>query len=109
MKKLILIIAVLFCIGVKAQTVDTVQHAIQVKPYVINSIKKDTVFQTKVERVWGGLYDTTITSYVILYDRCGRNVGEENVILPYSFLYAWRTRQEAENYILTFLGLQRKQ
>lgn len=111
MKKYILIIAVLFCtsaFSAKSQRVDSVQHAVQVKPLVFNAINKDTIFQAKVERMWSGLHDTTITTYIIFYDRKARKVGEENVVLPYSFLQSWTQKVQAENYILTFLGLQKR-
>jgi hypothetical protein len=108
MKKYILIIAVLFCVNAKAQTIDTVKHSVLVKPTVINSLQKDTIYQVKIERVWGGLYDTSITTYIVLYDRKAKKVGETNVTLPYSFLKAWKEPLVAYNFIITSLGLQKK-
>lgn len=108
MKKALILIGLALSLNASAQQVDTVKNAIQVKPVVINSIKKDTVSQTKIERIWVGLHDSTLNSYVILYNRKGINVYEENVIIPFSLLSTWKNIYDVENYIIAFFGLQRR-
>jgi len=109
MKKYILIIAVLFCTTVKAQKIDTVKNAIQVKAVVINSLKKDTCYQVSWS-VFGINRNDTLgaNSYVQLFDRKAKKVGELNVVIPYSVLSVWLDDVVIDNYILKFLGLQKK-
>lgn len=108
MKKCILIIAVLFCTSVTAQ-VDTVKNAIQVQPVVVNSLQKDTCYQLTWIVFGVNRNDTSgANSYVCLYDRKAKKVGELNVPIPYSVLSAWLDDVVIDNYILTFLGLKKK-
>lgn len=108
MKKYILILGFAFLtLNAQAQ-IDTVKNAIQVQPLIINALNKDTIYQARVENMWGSPYDTSINTHVVVYDRDGKNVGERNVILPYSFLLAWKDKAMVDNYIITFLGLKKR-
>ena len=107
MKKYILIIAVLFCTSASAQ-LDTVKGAIAVKPLVFNAVKKDTVHQVKVERMWASSTDTSVTTYVILYDRKGNQIYEQNTIVPYAFWVASKDKTLVDDYIIKSLGLSKK-
>lgn len=107
MKHLLLIGFAFLTLNATAQ-IDSVKNAVQVQPLIINALNKDTIYQARVENMWGSPYDTSINTHVVVYDRKGKNVGERNVILPYSFLVAWTNKSMVDNYILTFLGLKKK-
>jgi hypothetical protein len=108
MKKYILIIAVLFCTSASAQ-IDTVKNALLVKPVVVNSLQKDTCYQVTWSVFGVNRKDTSgANSYVQLFDRKAKRVGELNVAIPYSVLSVWLDDVVIDNYILTFLGLQKK-
>lgn len=108
MKKCILIIAVLFCTSVTAQ-VDTFKNAIQVQPVVVNVMQKDTCYQVAWSVFGVNRNDTSgANSYVQLFDRKAKKVGELNVPIPYSVLSVWLDDVVIDNYILTFLGLKKK-
>ena len=110
MKKLILLVAIFAATTVQAQKVDTVKNAIQVKPVVVNYLQKDTCFQVSWSVFGVNRNDTTgANSYVQLYDRKGKRVSEMNVRIPYSVLSVWLDDVVIDNYILTFLGLQKRQ
>ena len=111
MKKYILIILVLFCTSIKAQKVDSVATAVQIKPLVINAIQKDTAYQF----TWRGIdivNDTskTMTTYVQIFDRKGKKVGESNVIVPASVVRQWMSggKQAIDEFILKFYGLTKR-
>lgn len=54
--------------------------------------------------------DTTgANSHVQLFDRKAKKVGELNIPIPYSVLAVWLYDIVIDNYILTFLGLQKLQ
>ena len=109
MKHLITMIAVLFCTSTQAQKIDTVKNAIQVKPVVVNALQKDTCFQVGWSVFGISRNDTTgANSYVQLFDRKGKRVSEINVRIPYSVLSVWLDDIVIDNYILTFLGLQKR-
>lgn len=109
MKKLILFAAIFAATNLQAQKVDTVKNAIQVKPVVVNSLKKDTCYQVSWAVFGINRNDTTgANSYVQLFDRVGKKVGEMNVPIPYSVLSVWLDDIVVDNYILTFLGLQKR-
>lgn len=107
MKHLLLIGFAFFTLNASAQ-IDTVKGSIQVQPVVVNALNKDTIYQARVENMWGSPYDTSINSHVVMYDKKGSKVGGTNVILPYSFLLAWTNKAMVDNYILSFLGLKKK-
>lgn len=110
MKKLILFAAIFAALSATAQTVDTVKNAIQVKPVVVNALQKDTCFQVGWSVFGVNRNDTTgANSYVQLFDRKGKRVSEMNVRIPYSVLSVWLEDIVIDNYILTFLGLQKRQ
>lgn len=108
MKNYILIIAVLFCTSASAQ-IDTVKNAIQVQPVVINAMQKDTCYQVTWSVFGVNRNDTSgANSYVQLFDRKAKRVGELNIPIPYSVLKVWLEDIVIDNYILTFLGLKKK-
>ena len=107
MKHLLLIGFAFLALNASAQ-IDSVKNAVQVHPLIINALNKDTIYQARVENMWGSPYDTSINTHVVVYDRKGKNVGERNVILPYSFLVVWTNKSMVDNYILTFLGLKKR-
>jgi hypothetical protein len=109
MKKYILIIAVLFCTNLQAQSIDTVKNAIQVKPVVVSSFLKDTCYQVSWAVFGINRNDTTGgNSYVQLYDRVGKKVSELNIPIPYGTLRKWLDDIVIDDYILKYLGLQKK-
>lgn len=108
MKKLLFILLTTLSLNTKAQKIDTVKNSALVKPMVINSINRDTIYQIRVERVWGDVFDTTATTYVVFYDRKSKKVGETNVVLPYSFLFAWKEKSMVNDFVILSLGLQKK-
>jgi len=109
MKKYILIIAVLFCTSATAQKIDTVKNAILVQPVVINALVKDTCYQLSWNVFGISRNDTTgSNSYVQLYSRTGKRIQEMNVRIPYSILSVWLDDVVIDNYILQFLGLQKR-
>lgn len=111
MKHLLFIIGLAFTLNASAQKVDSIPLAIQIKPLVINAIKKDTAYQV----TWRGIdivNDTTksLTTYVQVWDRQGRQVGESNVIVPAEIVRQWmnKGRYAIDNFILTFYGLVKR-
>lgn len=109
MKKLIAIAAIFAATTVKAQKVDSVKNAIQVQPVVVNVLQKDTCFQVSWSVFGINRKDTTgANSYVQLYDRKAKKVGEMNIAIPYSVLSVWLDDIVIDNYILTFLGLKKR-
>lgn len=109
MKKYILIIAVLFCTSVKAQHIDTVINAIIVKPVVVNQMQKDTCYQVTWSVFGVNRNDTSgASSYVQLYSRVGKKVGELNIPIPYKVLSVWLHDVVIDDYILKILGLSKK-
>ena len=115
MKKLLFILSIFAALTAKANTADTlkvdsVKNAIQVKPVVINYLQKDTCYQVGWSVFGVNRNDTTgANSYVQLFDRKGKRVSEMNVRIPYSVLSVWLDDVVIDNYILKFLGLQKRQ
>ena len=111
MKKLLLVFGLLFSTLINAQT-DTsgvIKNAIQVQPVVINALAKDTCYQLTWS-VFGIQRDTVpANSYVQLYDRKAKRIQEMNVAIPYSVLKIWLDDSVIDDYILTFLGLKKRQ
>ena len=109
MKKLLLFAAIFAATNLQAQKVDTVKNAIQVKPVVVNSLKKDTCYQVSWAVFGINRNDTTgANSYVQLYDRVGKKVSELNIPIPYSVLSNWLGDIVIDDYILKFLTLQKR-
>lgn len=112
MKKLLLGFCLLFSTLINAQT-DTsgiVKNAIQVQPVVVNYLAKDTCYQLTWS-VFGINRNDTVSganSYVQLYSRTGKRVQEMNVHIPYSVLSVWLEDKIIDDYILTFLGLKKR-
>ena len=111
MKHILTSLAILFAVTTQAQKVDSIPNAIQIKPLVVNAIKKDTAYQM----LWRGIdiqNDTTksLTTYVQVFDRTGRQVGESNVIVPAEIVRQWmnKGRYAIDNFILTFYGLTKR-
>lgn len=108
MKHILTAIAILFAVSTQAQKIDTVKNAIQVQPVVVNALSKDTCYQLSWN-VFGIQRDTVpANSYVQLYDRKGKRVSEMNVPIPYSVLSVWLEDKIIDDYILTFLGLKKR-
>jgi hypothetical protein len=108
MKKYIFILAILFATQSQAQ-VDTVKNAIQVKPVVVNSLQKDTCYQVSWSVFGVNRNDTSgASSYVQLFNRKAKKVGELNVPIPYSVLSVWLDDKVIDDYILTILGLAKR-
>ena len=109
MKKYILTIAVLFCTSVKSQKVDTVKHALQVKPVVVNTLNKDTLYQVGWSVFGLSRNDTSgANSFVQLYNRNGKKIGELNVPIPYAVTSIWLDDAVIDSFILKFLGLTKR-
>lgn len=100
-----------FSLNASAQKVDSIPTAVQIKPIVINAILKDTAYQL----TWRGIdivNDTSksMTTYVQVFDRKAKKVGESNVIVPASVVRQWMSggKQAIDNFILTFYGLTKR-
>ena len=112
MKKVLLGMCLLFSIVTNAQTDTTgvIKNAIQVQPIQINALTKDSVYQVGWSVFGISRNDTTgANSYVQLFDRKGKRVSEMNVRIPYSVLSVWLEDKIIDDYILTFLGLKKRQ
>lgn len=111
MKQILTTIAILFAVTTQAQKIDTVKNAIQVQPVVVNALSKDTCYQVTWS-VFGLNRNDTVSganSYVQLYDRKAKRIQEMNVHIPYSVLSVWLEDKVIDDYILTFLGLKKRQ
>lgn len=109
MKKYILIIAVLFCIQGKAQSIDTVRSSIQIMPYVVDAIKKDTAFQFTVSVFDLKINDTLpANSYIEFFDRRAQKIKADNVAIPYSVLLGLPNHAVIYNYIMQVTGLVKR-
>jgi len=108
MRKLLIIIGLAFTLNASAQ-IDTVKNAIQVQPIVVNAMQKDTCYQVSWSVFGVNRNDTSgANSYVQLFDRVGKKVGEMNIPIPYSVLSVWLDDKVIDDYILTFLGLKKR-
>jgi len=110
MKHIHTLIGLAFSLNASAQ-VDSIPTAVQIKPIVINAIQKDTAYQV----TWKGIdivNDTSksMTTYVQVFDRKGKKVGESNVIVPASVVRQWMNggKQAIDTFILTFYGLTKR-
>lgn len=108
MKHLLLIGFAFLALNATAQ-IDSVKNAIQVQPVVVNAMQKDTVYQVTWSVFGVNRNDTSgANSYVQLYDRKAKRVGELNIPIPYKVLSVWLDDKVIDDYILTFLGLKKK-
>lgn len=111
MKKLLTLIFVLVNLSVFGQKIDTVKNAILVKPVVVNSLNKDTLYQFTVDVFGLKLKDTAAgaNTYIAFYDRKAKKIGEKNVPLPAKVVNEWSIDDNSViNYILSILGLQKR-
>ena len=109
MKKYITILALCFATSLKAQQVDTVANAIQVKPVLYNALLKDTVYQVSWTVLGIPRHDTSgANSYVQLFDRKAKSIGQMNIQIPNAVIVAWLNDTIIDDYILKYLGLQKK-
>ena len=108
MKHLLLIGFAFLTLNASAQ-IDSVKNAIQVQPVVVNAMQKDTCYQVTWSVFGVNRNDTSgANSYVQLYSRTGKRVGELNITIPYKVLSVWLDDKVIDDYILTFLGLKKK-
>ena len=109
MKKYITILALCFATSLKAQQVDTVANAIQVKPVLYNALLKDTVYQVSWTVLGIPRHDTSgANSYVQLFDRKAKSIGQMNIWIPNAVIVAWLNDTIIDDFILKYLGLQKK-
>jgi hypothetical protein len=109
MKKYITILALCFATSLKAQQVDTVANAIQVKPLLYNALLKDTVYQVSWTVLGIPRHDTSgANSYVQLFDRKAKSIGQMNIQIPNAIITLWTSDNIIDDYILKFLGLLKK-
>ena len=109
MKKYILIAALFAATTTKAQQVDTVANAIQVKPVLYNALLKDTCYQVTWSVFGVNRNDTSgANSYVQLFDRKAKSIGQMNIWIPNSIISIWLNDTIIDDYILKYLGLQKK-
>ena len=110
MKKILSIIAVLFCLSATAQKIDSVKASIQIQPVVVNVMVRDTAYQL----IWSANSLSRDTSlpvpfYVAMYDRKGIKVIDFNVIIPSSVIAQWGTSDTIiDDYILNKYGLKKR-
>jgi hypothetical protein len=110
MKKSLSIIAVLFCLTVSAQKIDTVKAAMQIQPIVTNAIAKDTAYQVS----WQANSITRDTSApvifsIVFYSRKGVRVSDINLNIPANIIQQWGTSDTIiDDYILAKYGLKRR-
>lgn len=117
MKKLIFCISILVSISAYSQVdtakkvnfLDTIKNAILIKPVVVDAIKKDTAYQVTWS-LFGISRDTTqgCNSYVQIFDRKAKKISDLNIPITAATLAAWGSDIVIDNYILTFLGLEKK-
>ena len=109
MKKYITILALCFAIKANSQQVDTVANAIQVKPVLYNALLKDTVYQVSWTVLGIPRHDTSgANSYVQLFDRKAKSIGQMNIQIPNAIITLWTSDNIIDDYILKYLGLQKK-
>jgi hypothetical protein len=110
MKKVLSIIAVLFCLSASAQKVDTVKAAIQIQPIIVNQFNKDTAYQL----IWSANSLSRDTSlpvpfYVAIFDRKANKVLDFNVTIPAYVIAQWGTSDTIiDDYILNKYGLKKR-
>jgi|GEM_PF-4149371 len=109
MKKLFTILLVAVAYNVSAQKVDTVYKAIQITPIVVNALKKDTAYQL-TWRIDGVHRNDSLpaTSQVHVFDRKGRRIMQDEVIIPASVLAVWLANTVIDDYIMAFYGLTKR-
>jgi hypothetical protein len=109
MKQTLTTLAILFALSTQAQKVDSVKHALQVKPVVINTLNKDTLYQVGWSVFGLSRNDTSgANSFVQLYNRNGKKIGELNVPIPYAVTSIWLDDAVIDSFILKFLGLTKR-
>ena len=109
MKHILTIGFAFLTLNASAQKIDTVKNALLVQPVVVNALQKDTCYQVTWSVFGVNRNDTTgANSYVCLYDRKAKKVGELNVPIPYSVLSVWLDDKIIDDYILTFLNLKKR-
>jgi hypothetical protein len=109
MKQVLFIAALFAATTTKAQQVDTVANAIQVKPVLYNALLKDTVYQVSWTVLGIPRHDTSgANSYVQLFDRKAKSIGQMNIQIPNAVIVAWLNDTIIDDYILKYLGLQKK-
>jgi hypothetical protein len=109
MKKYITILALCFATSLKAQQVDTVANAIQVKPVLYNALLKDTVYQVSWTVLGIPRHDTSgANSYIQLFDRKAKSIGQMNIQIPNAIITLWTSDNIIDDYILKYLGLLKK-
>jgi hypothetical protein len=109
MKQVLLILGLAFTLNAQAQQVDTVANAIQVKPVLYNALLKDTVYQVSWTVLGIPRHDTSgANSYVQLFDRKAKSIGQMNIWIPNAIITLWLNDTIIDDYILKYLGLQKK-
>ena len=109
MKQVLFIAALFAATSTQAQQVDTVANAIQVKPVLYNALLKDTVYQVSWTVLGIPRHDTSgANSYIQLFDRKAKSIGQMNIQIPNAVIVAWLNDTIIDDYILKFLGLQKK-
>ena len=109
MKQVLLIIGLAFTLNASAQQVDTVANAIQVKPVLYNALLKDTVYQVSWTVLGIPRHDTSgANSYIQLFDRKAKSIGQMNIFIPNAVITLWLNDTIIDDYILKYLGLQKK-
>ena len=109
MKHTLIILALCFAIKANSQSIDTVKNAIQVKPVLYNALLKDTVYQVSWTVLGIPRKDTSgANSYVQLFDRKAKNIGQMNIWIPNSIISIWLNDTIIDDYILKYLSLQKK-
>ena len=110
MKKIATIIAVMFCISASAQSIDTVQAAIFIKPVVVNAMTKDTAYQV----TWSAFNvsnDTTqgCNTYVQMFNAKAKKVLEFNCPIPSAVKNKWGLNDDViTDYIFLTFGITKK-
>lgn len=111
MKHLLLIGFAFLALNASAQTpkVDTVYKAVQIQPLVANAIKKDTAYQM----IWmvNNVYRNDSLpgiAYVRFFDRKGRQVMQDEVLVPASVLAVWLSNTVIDDFILSFYSLTKR-
>jgi hypothetical protein len=109
MKHALIILALCFAIKANSQSIDTVKNAIQVKPMLYNALVKDTAYQVSWTVLGIPRKDTSgANSYVQLFDRKAKSIGQMNIWIPNSIISIWLNDTIIDDYILKYLGLQKK-
>lgn len=109
MKKILLLGFAFLALNASAQKVDTVYKSVQIQPLVANAIKKDTAYQ--VTWMVNNVHRNDSlpgVAYVRFFDRKGKQVMQDEIIVPSSVLSVWLSNTVIDDFIIKFYNLVKR-